>query len=187
MTPLRIAVVDRLNQLTAVLMDLKERVRAAVASEVGKAVGDAVRDLVSAIVRHRPSAPVEREPRVFHPYLDRSRPHDPWDEEDDGRPESWDADDSDPRRCRSNDEGGSEYCPTSEPPPRSGWASALTLGAGVVRWVVAHRGPPWVGALAGGLVLASSFAGGPVLRAIADIVHVAAELVHLGRLTPPVF
>jgi len=49
-----------------------------------------------------------------------------------------------------------------------------------------RAGPPWVGALAGGLVLASSFAGGPVLRAVAGVVHVATELMHLGRLIPPV-
>jgi hypothetical protein len=98
MTSLRTAVVDRLNRLTAVLVDLKERVRAAVASELGKAVGDAVRDLVSALVRHRPGSPAEREARGHRPDPDRSRPHDPWDEDDDGGPEPWDVDDGDPRR-----------------------------------------------------------------------------------------
>lgn len=186
MSSLRIAVVDRLTRLTALLVDLKERVRLAVATELGKAVGDAVRDLVTAIVRHRPGSPPERQARVQHPSDERSRPHDPWDDE---RQDDWtdreDEDDEYSRRCRSIDEDRSENRSPTEPPPSS-WASALTLGASVARWVVARRGPPWVGALAGGLVLASSFAGGPVLRAVAGVVHVATELMHLGRLIPPV-
>jgi hypothetical protein len=180
MTCLRTAVIDRLNRLTAVLIDLKERVRAAVASELGKAVGDAVRDLVSAVVRHRLGAPLEREARTHHPHPGRRHPqHDPWDE-DDGT-ESWDEDDESPRPVRPFDDSGAGTHPPLEP-PASRWASAVTLGASVARWVVARRGPPWVGAVAGGLVLAGSLAGGPVLGAIAGVVHVAAELMPFAGL-----
>jgi hypothetical protein len=177
MTSLRTAVVDRLNRLSAVLVDLKERVRLAVASELGKAVGDAVRDLVSAVVRQGTGSPVEREPRGRGSPVTRSHPHDQWDDD----PDSWDEDDEYPRSARPTDDPGSGTHPKPEP-PTSRWASAVTLGATVARWVVARRGPAWVGAMAGGLVLAGSLAGGPVLGAIVNVVHVAAELMPFAGL-----
>ena len=182
MNSLRTAVVDRLNRLTAILIDLKERVRAAVASELGKAVGDAVRDLVAAFVRHRPGSRVGRDPVVLTPRPRRRSPHDPWDEDNESDTESWDEDGEYSHAVRPIDHPSSGPSPQSPEPTASRWATAVSRGASVARWVVARHGPAWVGAVAGGLVLAGSLAGGPVLGAIASVVHVASELMPFAGL-----
>ena len=59
---------DRVVRLTRTLGVLKERVREAVATEVGRAVADAVRDVLTAALRRRPVETGEPDrPREYRP------------------------------------------------------------------------------------------------------------------------
>ncbi len=71
---------DRLQQLSATLTTLRERVRDAVASEMAKAVGEALRDLLTAVLSK--TAAVHRSAEHQTP----PRPHEVSRWDDDGGP-----------------------------------------------------------------------------------------------------
>jgi hypothetical protein len=135
---------DRVRRLTATLSNLRDRVREAVAGEMGRAVGDAVRDLLTAVLHGR--EPIPPTPPRYHPAsspVDEYGPEDPWDDEED-----W----HEPPRTRTRlDE---PEPPNAEPATASSprrWATAVTVGFALARWFVARR-LPTLPALAVGIV-----------------------------------
>ena len=154
---------DRLIHLTETLHQLKDRVREAVATEMGRVVADAVRDVLTAALRVRADEP-------SHPRPDRRYRADEWSEDD---PDFWDDDrpDPDPSPRRT----------PSPPAPASPWAAALSVGVLVTKWLWGHRVPlgPCVGV--GALATAATLHGGPVLRASLAALATAADLVNLTQ------
>ena len=151
---------DRLMHLTETLHQLKDRVREAVATEMGRIVSEAIRDVLTTALRVRAEEP-------SHPRPDRRDRADEW-TEDDG--DSWDDDrqdpDPSPRRM------------PSPPAPSSGWAAALSVGVLVAKWLWGHRVPLWPCVGVGVLATAATLHGGPVVRASLAALAAAADLVN---------
>ena len=151
---------DRLIHLTATLHHLQDRVRDAVATEMGRVVSDAVRDVLTAALRARlgESAPT----RPDHRYR-----ADPWSDDD---ADDWDDDQPDP-----------DESPRRTPPPpatASPWAAALSVGVLVAKWLWGHRVPLWPCMGVGVLAAAATLTGGPVVRASLAALAAAADLVN---------
>lgn len=163
MTPLVALARDRLTRLAAALGDLTERVRQAVAAELGRLIGDTARDLVAAIA----GGPALTEHRDRTPSSGRRRTPDPWDDEDE-----WDQADPGPDLAP-------EPADNSPASPTSRWMSALTAGVSVARRLIHTAAPPWAGAAAGLAVAGLVLVGGPVVRAAVAAVHMAAGLLAL--------
>lgn len=159
---------DRLQQLTATFTLLRERVRDAVASEMGKALGDALRDLLMAILNRRsvtrPVSPGEEEPA-------RSTA-DRWDDE---REATWD------------DESTAGVRPPYQPvlvpaPPAADPATAVSLAVTVTRWLLKRRVPIWAGLGVGLVAGLATLSGHPVVSATLAAVAAATELLALTDL-----
>jgi hypothetical protein len=164
-TPLALAR-DRLTRLAATLLDLKARVRQAVAAELGRVVGDAIRDLVAALAGRSAALPEHR----YQPGdSGRRQTPDPWDDDENGWEDEPDADPADV----------SEPVSDSPASPACRWWTAVAAGLGVARRLVAHATPPWAGAAAGLAVAGLALLGGPVVRAAVAAVHAAAGLLAL--------
>ena len=166
MTPL---VADKLRDLGRVLADLKVRVRAALATELGRHVATAVEDVVRAVIAGRPLVSVPESYRGYHPGSDRSRADDGWDRPGD----PWAAD---PDRDGYDPDDGSEP-PVSTTPAGSGLAAAVAAGVFAARWWLARRGTL---AAAAGLGLAVGLLGvlgGPVARTAVAALAAAADLL----------
>ena len=165
-------VTEKLRTLAGVLDDLKERVRAALASELARAVSAAVRDVVQAVmtgrpgpVRHPLDDPYRRTPH--HPW--RGEDRDPWDDDDRDR---WDEDRDDP-------DATVEPTPSCDPdvPGRPAVTAAVAAGAHVARWWLARRGT-WLGAVGLGLAVAvAGLTGGPAARIGLGVLAAVADLV----------
>ena len=168
---------DRLVRLTQTLGVLKERVREAVATEMGRVVADAVRDVLTAALRHRPVETGEPDrPRDY-----RRAESDPWadDEPDPWEPKRSAYPERDERTYRSQPEE------TITPAPRTGWAKAVSVGMSVVKWLHARRLPLWPCVGFGALVGAVSVSSGRLVRAIVAAVVTAVDLIGLTQ--PTVF
>ena len=152
---------DRLVHLTETLHHLKDRVREAVATEVGRVVAEAIRDVLTTALRVRAEEPL-------HPQPDRRDRADQWSEDD---PDPWDDDrpDPDPSPRRT----------PSPPAPASSWAAALSVGVLVVKWLWGHRVPLWPCLGMGVLATVATLNGGPVVRASLAALATAADLVNL--------
>ena len=129
MNPLSTLAQTRILQLTQTLTDLRERVREAVATEMGRAIGDAVRDLLAAVLHRRPSLP---DPRSWKPRASSRRPDrardDPWNDESE-----WE----DPHHPDEDLEEPDFPSPKPAPPvlsPTTRWSTAVTMGAAVAHW-----------------------------------------------------
>ena len=147
---------DRLIHLTATLHHLQDRVRDAVATEMGRVVSEAVRDVLTTALRVRPGEPAPTRP-------DHRYQTDRWSEND--------ADD------RSDPDPSSRRTP-SPPAPASPWAATLSVGVLVAKWLWGHRVPlgPCVGV--GVLAAVATLTGGPVVRASLAALAAAADLVN---------
>ena len=152
---------DRLIHLTATLHQLQDRVRVAVATEMGRVVSEAIRDVLTTALRVRldETAPT----RPDHRYR-----ADQWSEDD---ADDWDDDRSDP-------DSSPQRIP-SPPAPPSGWAAALSVGVLVTKWLWGYRVPlcPCLGM--GVLATVATLHGGPVVRASLAALATAADLVNL--------
>ena len=178
----------RCHRLADSLAELKVRVRAALATELARAVGAAVRDvLVVALVdrmiaptRSSPSRPPAPRATGWRDENERERDEwgyvkDPWEDPDEDRPRL-------PGRYTLDD------VEEAEPMPPLPVAAAVAVGVQAGRWWLARQGT--VGAAVGLGVLATGLglAGGPVARAALAVLAAATDLLAaesaLSRLGP---
>jgi hypothetical protein len=163
----------RLHALAGRLVELKDRVREAVAVEVGRILGEAVRELITATFRGRlPDPTTAPLPRPGHV-----------------RNSGWGDDQDDWHRDAELD----PYEPEPEPParapaveitPRVGWAATLTGGVDVARSWAGRTGRWWVGAAVGLLTVTASVFSNPTVRATLSVFTAFAELAF-GVLAAP--
>jgi len=176
-------VTQRCHKLTNSLVELKSKVREALATELATAVGAAVRDvIVVAIIDRilttpRSSTAPSRSGSWRDDENDRwGDPKDPWAETDDydrPRPSSrYELDDRD----------------EEVPPPSVPTAAAVAVGVNVGRWWLARRGtlPTAIGF--GILATALGFAGGPFAHAVLAVLAATTDLMTaesaLARIDP---
>jgi hypothetical protein len=140
-----------------------------------RVVADAVRDLLTTALRGRPPDHPDIPPRRSR------RPRaDPWDD----HPDDWHRDDGD-----EYDPNGDEPAERSRRPvgagraprPSTPWASALSAGVLVARWLLAHRLRVWPAVGAGVAVSALALAGGPAVRAACAALSAAVDLICLTQ------
>jgi hypothetical protein len=166
------------TRLAATLADLRERVRAAVAGELARAVGESVRQVVEAVVAGRVEGPrpvplsTEQYPRPSRwgddPDDDHwGRARDPWD--DDEYPDTRDVNRVAP--VRRGDET------PARPAAAPAVPAAVAAGVYLARWWVGRRGT-LLGAAGLGLgVGLLGVVGGPVLRAAIAALAAAADIL----------
>lgn len=165
---------SQLTGLARTIADLKERVRVAVAGELGRAVSGAVQQVVQAVVAGRPDPP---------PAYHRPRP-DRWDDEDDGdrwgRPrDPWaeDPDDEYDRDRRHAAPVRHDAPPAGPPSADPGVTVAVAAGVYAARWWVARKGT-WLAAAGLGLGVGLLGAlGGPVARTAVAVLTATADLL----------
>ncbi|CAN5183569.1 hypothetical protein BH11PLA2_BH11PLA2_07760 [soil metagenome] len=162
---------DRLQQLSNCFITLRERVRDAVASEMGKAAGEAFRDLLTAVISKSTNAYRQAEPTS----PPRTTDHHRWDEDDD-EPHWHDE----PRRSASP----GWQSPTAVPTP-SLVSPAVTIGLGVrvSRWLLQRRAPIWAGLGAGLLASLATFSQHPLIQTGLGVVAAAVELLAITEFT----
>jgi len=169
-------VTERLHSLAETLADLKVRVRAAIASELGRTIGAAVRDVLVVALTHRLASPTRPAySDAWHDEADRDRwgeprpARDPWDDDPEGierRPPT-----------RSQEESHSS--------PAVPAAAAMAVGVHVGRWWLARHGG-LIGAVAAGvLVTTLGLATGPVARAALAVIAATADVLTGGASLPP--
>lgn len=158
----------QLRGLAGTLAGLKERVRAAVAGELGRAVGEAVRQVVQAVAADRLEPPAPPRPSRWDDDRDDTdgwdRPGDPW-RRDDGHGDEDDGFRA-PARPRA---------PGAAPP--AGATVPAVAGALVARWWVSRRGTPLSAAGLGLGVTLLGALGGPLARAAVAVLAAAAEVL----------
>ncbi|QEL16712.1 hypothetical protein [Limnoglobus roseus] len=152
---------DRLARLTDALVQLKARVREAVATEMGRIVAECVNDVLAAAVRGHPAAPRPPQHRASPRATTR------WD--DDVDPSSEEVDEDDPEAVERS------ALPTTAVPGR--WPAAVSAGLLAARWLLRRRCPGWpslgVG-LAAGL---AALTGHPAVVAALGAVAAATDLI----------
>jgi len=158
-----IPLTDRIARLSQSFHELKERVRDAVATEMGKVVADAVRDWITTALQGRM-------PTRFRPHDAEDASHrysDGWDDD-----EHW------------GDEEPHGEAPVHEMPPEpkvSSWAAALSLGFVAAKWLIVRR-LPFVPSLGAGVLLGTfALVGGPLVQASLAAAQAAADLVTITR------
>lgn len=158
----------RFGELAIALAGAKDRLRVAVAEELGRAAGSALRDILTAGSDRALVA------RPSYPRRD-------WDEDRRwGEPDPWDEDRYEPARSRyEDDEPDDEH----DAPQTAGVPQPLAVGLGLWRfWLT--RGS-WRGAVTVGIVAGlTAVVGGPVVRAVLTTLAVAAELLTPVPLAP---
>lgn len=147
---------ERLVHLTDTLNQLKDRVREAVAGEMGRIVSETVRDVLTAILRPDP----HDEPRSRVEYRSSNDPDD------------WEED----RSYRMADS------PQREVIRKTPFAAAVSVGLLVWRWLWQRRFPLWPCLGAGAIAGVATYHGGPVVHASLSAVASAADLVQLTDL-----
>ena len=155
---------DRLQNLASTLTTLRDRVREAIASEVGKAVGEALRDFITVILDRK----ARRDPVTTPPpgRLPRMPDVDRWHDEED---EDWD---DQPVRHPPPP-------PVEAKPPTLTRASALRVALTLARWLLLRRAPVFLGLGLGLAAGAVSLSGHPLLQAGFAAVAAASELIAL--------
>jgi hypothetical protein len=153
-------VVPALRHLAETVLDLRERVKLALASELAQAVAAAVRDVVAATLRG--DGRLTPEP---------ARPAGPWGDD------PW-ADEPEPVVYQPSSSGGSGLAgrlPVAVPP-------LLAAAVGLGRWWLRRRGT-WLGALTLVVVVTAAGAvGGPAVRLGLAVAAGSAELVAVPDL-----
>jgi hypothetical protein len=172
---------SQLTGLGRTIADLRERVRVAVAGELGRAVAGAVQQIVQAVVAGRPDPP-RPEPTPAYRRPDRwgdededdrwGRPRDPWaDDPDDDF--DRDRDRVEPRPAHERHEPS----PGNEPPADPGVTAAVAAGVYTARWWLARKGT-WVAAVGLGLgVGLLGVLGGPVARTAVAVLAATADIL----------
>ncbi len=170
---------DKLRDLAAVIADLKDRVRVALAGELARAVADAVRDVVQTVLQ-RESVPDRDRTRASYSYPSSGRwgePRDPWAEEQ----ERWE--DPPDHRPLSREESGTEYWPRGATARVSRFLGPTgSMALRVARWW-AERTGKFAGAF--GLGFAVVFAGaygGPAIQAVLAALAAATDLLAVPDL-----
>jgi hypothetical protein len=169
----------QLSGLAETLSELRERVRVAVAGELGRAVGDAVRQVVQAVVAGNTKPPAPQTPASrWHDEDDDDRdgwgrPRDPWhgrdDEDDYGR--------RTPLRR--------EPSPDESPAASASVPAAIAAGVFVTRWWLLRRGTLLAAAGLGVGVGLLGMAGGPLARAAVAVLAATAEVLNRGPYCGP--
>jgi hypothetical protein len=164
-------VTQRFHKLSDSLVELKVKVREAMATELATAVGTAVRDIVVVAMidrlvntTPRPVTTTAHSGGWRHDGYDRlGEPKDPWTDADYDRPI--------PRSRYGLDE------PETEPPPTMPTTAAIAVGVHVGRWWLARNGtlPTAIGV--GVLATALGFTGGPLAHAALTLLAAATDLL----------
>jgi hypothetical protein len=165
---------DRMVRLAETFSQLKERVRDAVASEMGRVVADAVRDLINTVLRPR-SSQYER------PELQYER-SEPQSAEQDEHQDHWNDEYEEPESYQEPPVIPSEP-ENLAPPTVSKWAAALSVGVAVAKWLIHRRLPilPTIGI--GMAVCAVALVSKPVFQASLSAASAAVELVNMTHIT----
>ena len=157
---------DRLGQLAETFHQLKERIRAAVATEMGKVVADAVRDWITTALQGR----LPSRFRLPESEYDPPRYSDGWDDDD-----HW-AEEEPPYEAPTQH--------TSSERKVSSWAAALSFGFVAAKWLIVRR-LPFVPSVGAGVLLGTfAFLGGPLVQASLAAASAAADLVTITRAEP---
>ena len=168
-----------LRRLSRALLDLRDRVREALAGEVARAVGEAVNEVVAAALRGGPppAAPFasDEDRPARDQWADSAHDHDPW-----GDPPTWrehrhDAD-------FGREPGGVETPPVDDHEPAASMPrtpvglGAVAAGLSAGRWWLGRRGSVLEAVGVGVIVAVAVLAGGPLARAGAAVVSAAADV-----------
>jgi hypothetical protein len=161
---------QRLHHLSDTLVELKERVRDAVASELSRVVAQTVQGVVHAFILGQPQ-PAQRvhEPERHH-----------WQDDD---PDPWQEDDQDENDRYTTQQSQpipEEPDPEPDPTPNDRWKRAYTLGATVLCWVLGQRWKPLIGIGVASLLGTAAGCGGPIFHVGSRVVLSAAELIAFG-------
>jgi hypothetical protein len=173
-------VTKQLTGLAGTMAELKERVRIAVAGELGRAVGDAVRQVVQAVVAGRTEPPVRRPPASRWDDEDEDdrdgwgRPRDPW-----GDTDREPDDDDDYGRDRGIHRGTPtrHETPIAEPAVSTSSTAAVTAAVFVTRWWLLRRGTLWAAAGLGLGVGLLGVIGGPLARTAVAVLAATADVL----------
>ncbi len=166
---------QQLTALAGAIADLKERVRVAVAGELGRAVGEAVRQVVEAAV----SGSADPRRAGATPAYRRPPPPDAGWDDDAGDGGGWDR----PRDPWDDDADEGRYAPawpeTELPagPPASAVTAAVAAGVSAARWWAARPGGRVAAAGVGLGVVVAGVLGGPAARAAVAVLAAAADLL----------
>lgn len=163
-------VTTHIHRLADSLVELKAKVRAALATELAGAVGTAVRDVLVVALVDRMTSPA-RAGRWRDDGYERDRdawggPRDPW-----ADPDEYDA--RERRTARYAREEGDEPEPARAVPV----AAAVAVGVNVGRWWLARRGTVAAAVGLGVLATGLGMAGGPVARAALAVLAAATDLL----------
>ena len=171
-------VTTQLTGLAGTMAELKERVRIAVAGELGRAVGDAVRQVVQAVVAGNSKPPAPR------PAASR------WDEDDEDDRDGWgrtrdpwaagrDDEDDDYSRGARRPTPKRHEAPTDEPltAVSAGVTAAVAAGVYVARWWLVRRGTLLVAAGLGLGVGLLGVVGGPLARTAVAVLAATADVL----------
>ncbi len=167
-------VTQRFHKLSDSLVELKVKVREAMATELATAVGTAVRDiLVISILDHIVFPSTRTVPPAHaggwrHDSPDRwGDPKDPWDDSDDyDRPHT-----SSRYERNGRDEERMNPVPTT---------AVIAIGVNVGRWWLARNGSTHTAVGLGILTTALGFAGGPLAYAALGVLAAATDLMTAG-------
>ncbi len=175
---------SQLTGLAGTMAELKERVRIAVAGELGRAVGDAVRQVVEAVVAGRSEPPPVRRPPSSR-WADEEeddrdgwgRTRDPWGDTDRDR-EPDDDDDYGRDRVGRRGTPTRHEAPIAEPPAVStGVPAAVAAGVYVARWWLVRRGTLLAAAGLGLGVGLLGVIGGPLARTAVAVLAATADVL----------
>jgi hypothetical protein len=175
----------QLTGLAATMAELKERVRIAVAGELGRAVGDAVRQVVQAVVGGNTKPPPAHRSAASRwddeDEDDRDgwgRPRDPWGGTDRDR-EPDDDDDYGRDRVGRRGTPTRHETPTDEPPTAvsAGVTAAVAAGVYVARWWLVRRGTLLAAAGLGLGVGLLGVVGGPLARTAVAVLAATADVL----------
>ncbi|HEY2784544.1 MAG TPA: hypothetical protein VGJ05_06160 [Fimbriiglobus sp.] len=172
-------VTDKLRDLAAVLADLKDRVRIALAGELARAVADAVRDVVQTVLQ-REAVPGRDRSRPSYSYAPPDRwsdPRDPWTEER----VDWEGP-PDPHPL-SGDETGRGCRPRGVTAQVSRFLGPTgSVAVRVARWWADRTGTYGVAVGLGIAVVAAGAYGGPAVQAVLAALAAATDLLAVPDL-----
>jgi len=165
-------VTNRIHKLSESLVELKLKVREALATELATAVGSAVRDIIVVAMVDRMINPSPRNPTTSPHSGWRNERYDRWGEPKDSWAEADDYDRPGTHARYELDERDDE-----EPPPALPTTAALAVGVNVGRWWLARNGSTHTAVGLGILATALGFAGGPFTRAALAVLAAATDLL----------
>ena len=170
---------NQLTGLAAAIADLKERVRIAVAGELGRAVSGAVQQVVQAVVAGRADPPRPEAPSAYRRaspggwddagYEGRwGHPRDPW---------AGDPDEDDYDRGRHTAHVRPDTPPVGPQPGDPGVTVAVAAAVYTARWWVARKGTLLAAAGLGLGVGLLGVLGGPVARTAIAVLAATADIL----------